>query len=399
MKKQLLTCVVISMALTLGGPTVLADTQLDKINQQLEQVKQQLKAAERLGNKARSEMEQIQKQKSEYTGQIQQIQNGIDASNRKLQQLSNQVEEVEENLLYTTELLQQAEERVATREELLNNRIKLLYMNGVVSYLDVLLNSTSFIDFLDRLSAIQSIVRQDKQLLALNIIDKQEVENKKKDVEDQLNFVNDLVVQTSEIKKQLEGKQKNKQIAIASLEDKEEQLEEIREEQEKEILQLADQQGKLVKQQAELKNQQKKQKKKIVKYSGGQMTWPVPSSDRITSKWGSRIHPITKKKQNHNGLDIGAPNGNDIVAAASGTVVLAQWYGDFGNCVIIEHENGIRTLYAHIRTGGIKVKVGDEVSAGDKIAEIGSTGRSTGNHLHFGVYVNNKSVDPLSYLQ
>ncbi|TLS50014.1 hypothetical protein FE782_22000 [Paenibacillus antri] len=398
MKQKLLTCVVISLLLS-GGPTVLADTQLDKIDQQLNQVKKQLKEAERLGNKARSEMEQIQKQKSEYADQIQQIQSDIDTSSRKLLQLSNRVKEVEENLKYTTGLLEQAEERVSTREALLNNRIRLLYMNGVVSYLDVLLSSTSFMDFLDRVSAIQSIVKQDKQLLALNIIDRQEVENKKKDVEAQLSYVNDLVVQTSEIRKQLEGKQKNKQVAIASLETKEEQLEEIREEHEKEILQLADQQGKLVKQQAELKNQQKKPKKKIVKYSGGQMTWPVPSSDRITSMWGPRIHPITGKKKNHNGLDIAAPNGDSIVAAASGTVVLAQWYGDFGNCVIIEHENGIRTLYAHIRTGGIKVKVGDEVSAGDKIAEVGSTGASTGNHLHFGVYVNNQNVDPLSYLK
>jgi murein DD-endopeptidase MepM/ murein hydrolase activator NlpD len=87
------------------------------------------------------------------------------------------------------------------------------------------------------------------------------------------------------------------------------------------------------------------------------------------------------------------------VAAASGEVILAQWYGGFGNTVIIEHKDGFRTLYAHIRRGGIKVKVGETVDAGEKIAEIGSTGSSTGNHLHFGVYVDSNAVDPLPYLQ
>lgn len=400
--KRLLFVVAVTMVLTLvdlSSNEVRAASQLSEINQQLDRVKHEIDEAKQLERKAKQEAEKIQEQKLGYAEQVKQIRAEIDKTSNKLNSLTTQITDIEVNLVFTTQKLKEAEERVADRETLLNNRIKLLYMNGFVSYLDVLLSSSSLLDFLDRLFALQSIIRQDKQLLKLNIMDRQEVENKKQDVEAQLVYVSDLLTQAADIKKQLESKRKGKEIVLASLENKEDQLVEISEKQEKQILQLADEQGRLLKKQAELKTKNNGQKKKIVKYTGGQMTWPVPSSERITSMWGARIHPITKKKQNHNGLDIGAPNGNDIVAAASGTVILAQWYGDFGNCVIIEHENGIRTLYAHIRTGGIKVETGDVVSAGDKIAEIGSTGRSTGNHLHFGVYVNNASVDPLTYLR
>jgi murein DD-endopeptidase MepM/ murein hydrolase activator NlpD len=363
----------------------------------LNRVKREMKKAEELEATAKKEIERIKNQKEEYASQVQQLQNDIDATGAKLKKLDKQVKDVETNLVVTTQELQEAQERVIERDGLLKSRLQLLYMNGFVNYIDVLLSSTSFVDFLDRMDALQSIVSQDKEILELNIIDKQTVEGKKQDIEAQLDYVSSLLAQTAELKQQLEQKRHNREVAIASLESKESDLEELTEEQEKQLLALADKQSQLVKKQNEIKNKNKK--KKVSKYTGGQLAWPVPSSDRITSMWGTRVHPITKKKHTHSGIDIGAPSGTTIEAAASGTVILAQWYGGYGNCIIIEHKEGFRTLYGHIRSGGIKVKVGDEVEKGQKIAEVGSTGNSTGNHLHFGVYVNNESVDPLPYLK
>ncbi|HZG77030.1 MAG TPA: peptidoglycan DD-metalloendopeptidase family protein [Paenibacillus sp.] len=378
---------------------VTASSELDKVNAQLKKLKEQMKAAEASQKQAEKEIERIRGFQEAGKSEIARLENEIAATSKKIEAINEQMYEVEESLQETVQELVDAEERVKTRGELLDSRLRLMYVNGSVSYLDVLLSSTSFMDFLDRIDALQSIVSQDKEILALNIQDKQTVERKKAEVENQLEYVEQLFAETQELKAQLEQKKEAKEVAVAELAEEEHELLEVTEEQEQELMAYADEQAKLVKKQKQLQDAKKNSQKKVVKYTGGQLTWPVPDSQRVTSPFAVRTHPITGKKHTHTGMDIGAPGGTAIVAAASGEVVLAQWYGGYGNCIIIEHKDGFRTLYGHIRNGGIKVKVGDTVDAGQKIAEVGSTGSSTGNHLHFGVYVNNVAVDPDPYLR
>ena len=125
--------------------------------------------------------------------------------------------------------------------------------------------------------------------------------------------------------------------------------------------------------------------------------WPVPASSRITSQYGYRIHPVYKTKKFHSGIDIGAPYGVDILAAADGTVTLATTNGGYGKCVIINHGSGITTLYGHNST--LLVSVGNKVTKGQVIAKAGSTGVPTGPHLHFEVRVNGSTTDPMQYLR
>jgi murein DD-endopeptidase MepM/ murein hydrolase activator NlpD len=376
--------------------TLASSSELSKVNEQLKKVKDQMKKAEQAELKAKKEIERIRGQKKSFSAEVDRLEKEIATTSEKIKKLSDQIHEVEQNLLFTVGELDEAKQRVIDRDALLKSRVRLLYMHGFVTYLDVLMSSTSFADFLDRMDAIQYIVSQDKDILEANIRDRQLVEQKKQDIEAQLAYVGQLYAETTKLQEELETKRDNRETAIASLENKEQTLEEITEQQEKELMKLADAQAKLIKKQKEIIESNKR---KVNKYTGGQLKWPVPDSDRITSYFGIRIHPITRRKHTHSGLDIGGPSGMTIVAAASGEVILAQWYGGFGNTVIIEHKDGFRTLYAHIRRGGIKVKVGETVDAGEKIAEIGSTGSSTGNHLHFGVYVDSNAVDPLPYLQ
>jgi murein DD-endopeptidase MepM/ murein hydrolase activator NlpD len=129
------------------------------------------------------------------------------------------------------------------------------------------------------------------------------------------------------------------------------------------------------------------------------MAWPVEGYHTITSPYGNRTHPIHGGTRMHNGLDIGAPQGANIVAAESGVVSMASYYGGYGYTVIIEHGDNTRTLYAHIRSGGIKVSEGESVSRGQKIAEVGSTGSSTAPHLHFEVHKNGQPVNPAPYIR
>ena len=131
-------------------------------------------------------------------------------------------------------------------------------------------------------------------------------------------------------------------------------------------------------------------------YNGGAFTWPVPSSYRVTSDYGPRVSPTAGASSNHKGIDIGAPYGSNIVAAADGKVTTVKYSSSAGNYVMLSHGGGLYTVYMHCSSTA--VTVGQEVAAGDVIAYVGSTGISTGNHLHFGVSLNGSYVSPWNYL-
>ena len=122
--------------------------------------------------------------------------------------------------------------------------------------------------------------------------------------------------------------------------------------------------------------------------------WPLDG--RLTDRYGWRIHPITRKRNFHKGIDIAAPKGTDISAADDGKVVFAGKSGGYGNLVILRHNSGYETRYAHCSK--VNVKIGDKVTVGDTVAEVGSTGMSTGYHLHFEIRKNGKIIDPHEYL-
>ena len=132
-------------------------------------------------------------------------------------------------------------------------------------------------------------------------------------------------------------------------------------------------------------------------YTGGQLAWPIPGYNNITSNYGMRIHPIYHVPKLHTGIDVGAPKGASFVAAEDGVVILAKYNGGYGNCVIINHGNGITTLYGHGTS--ILVSNGQTVKRGQPVLTVGSTGTSTGNHAHFEVRKNGSPVDPLPYLK
>ena len=131
-------------------------------------------------------------------------------------------------------------------------------------------------------------------------------------------------------------------------------------------------------------------------YIGGELAWPLPGYATITSGYGMRMHPIFGVYRLHTGVDIGAPLGSIIVAANEGVVILSEYSSSYGNYVMIDHGGGVITLYAH----GLEswVEVGQEVKKGDEIMLVGSTGWSTGPHLHFEVRINGETLDPLPYI-
>jgi murein DD-endopeptidase MepM/ murein hydrolase activator NlpD len=131
-------------------------------------------------------------------------------------------------------------------------------------------------------------------------------------------------------------------------------------------------------------------------FKGGRINYGVVSGKRISSFYGYRIHPITGRRRFHDGLDIAANHGNGVYAYTGGKVVETGWNGGYGNCILINHGNGLKTRYAHLSK--ISVRIGQRVETGDKIGTVGSSGNSTGPHLHFEVIKNGRTQNPLNYL-
>ncbi|HEY0827307.1 MAG TPA: peptidoglycan DD-metalloendopeptidase family protein [Bacilli bacterium] len=366
-------------------------TELEKINRELNELKKKQAQAKNEAASAKTQIIKIHKDKTAAEKAIDVLQEKINQTIDNLKKIDGDIDRVSQELIRAGEELEAAIKRVEDRDSLLKSRIRLMYTSGVVSYLDVLLSSTSFVDFLDRYQVLTSIVSQDKDILEDDVADKQLVTEKRKQINDNLYAVKQLYKNTEKIKQNLLVNEKNKQVLIAGLNSKEKHLEEISEEQEEFLITSAREVSKLLEKKNKILSSYRK---------GGKFLWPVPSFNRITSNFGSRKDPLTGRMgANHKGVDIGAPNGTTIVAAESGTVIVAQSYGGYGNTVIINHGSGTWTLYGHIRKGGIKVKEGQAVKRGQKIAEVGSTGRSTGNHLHFEVRINEKAVNPMKYLK
>ncbi|UUZ91195.1 peptidoglycan DD-metalloendopeptidase family protein [Paenibacillus sp. P25] len=374
-----------------------------RIQQELNQLKQSKANLQQTAAQAEKEKNQVQQDKQQTNKDLNTILNQIDETNQKLNQLNDQVSTVSAALKDNAAQLEDAEARVASRDQMLRSRLRLMYMNGVVSYADVLLSSTSFSDFLDRLNALKSIVNQDKEILEANKRDKEVIAQKQVEIEKRLAQVKDLYAQAAAVKADLLVKEKEKEVKIASLSQKEKELEEISKDAENQLIQVAKQEAAKQRAFQDAKAaesaKQGKSAAPAYTYSGGRFGYPPPKVVQISSDFGVRIDPFTGQKAGHTGIDLPSPNGTDIYAAEAGVVILASWWSGYGNCVIIDHGKGVWTLYGHIRNDGIVVEKGQTVKRGQKIAEVGATGRATGNHLHFEVRINEEPVDPKPYLK
>lgn len=318
------------------------------------------------------ELEKGEKQEKSLASQVTELE-------EELGELEAAIAEGETKLVKLEKELEKAKKKLEIQNKNLNARLRNMYKSGSIGFLDVLLDSGSFSEFLTNLDLVKRIYSSDQ-----NFMD--ELQEAHDEVEDKKNKVETL---QAELKASKSTKERQK----ANVEAKKKEIAASNEETEKMIDELQADADALV---AKIQSESKSTSSETSKYDGGEMAWPVPSCHTITSYFGYRIHPIYGYSKLHTGLDIGASYGASIVAANSGTVIMAGWYGGYGNCVIIDHGGGITTLYGH--NSSLSVSYGQTVSRGQHIANAGSTGNSTGPHCHFEVRVNGNYVDPLNYL-
>lgn len=402
-----------------------AKNSISDIDQQIQQLESKAASAKQEQKKAAANKQEAQHYKNKTNAYLKVVLEQINVVSDELASVSLQIENTEEDLRTTKKDLQAAEDRIVAREKLLESRVRLMYTDGAVSYLDVLLSSTSFTDFLTRADSLKTIVDQDQHLLDEHKKDKQLVVEKKADLDRQYAEAKSLYSQKKQRKSQLNDKEKEKQVLLASYDAKIEQSEELTAEQEAVLMQIAGKRSALLQEKNKLREQQAaaaakaraqaaarakaaaKAPTRVSSSSNGEVTYssgsgifarPV-SGGRISSPFGPRIHPITGEVGKlHAGVDFAVPVGTSVHAASGGIVIMAEWYSGYGYTVIIDHGGGLWSLYGHLREGGFKVSKGDTVNKGDTIAESGNTGNSTGPHLHFEVRDNGTAVNPMNYL-
>lgn len=321
---------------------------------------------------------ELKQDSKEITVYIEQIDKRIEAKEAQIDGINRQLQEAQKKLDESEAEKKALEQKVSEHKQRLSERARTLYMQGELSYVDVMFNVADFGELVDRMFFVQTILEQDQQIVTDTRAAQNELEQKVKSMAYQIEEIEKIQVNLEEERKNLQrlsDQQRNTNDAIGQ--DIATYVKEIRE--------LEEANKKIMRDIANIKRAQA--------YDG---VWKgdfrKPCAGSITSPYGMRIHPVYKKRRMHTGVDIGAPKGTPIYAAGTGKVIIAKYYGGYGNTVIIDHGNNRTTLYGHMSK--ITIKEGANVSQGDKIGEVGSTGISTGNHCHFEVRIKGEPVDP-----
>lgn len=293
----------------------------------------------------------------------------ISSVNAEIERISKEIDDIEQNYI--------------DKNELFKTRMRVMYQNMNKSPLELFVESKNFSEFFSRLELMTLVKKNDEKLIQEISLGKENTEiqkqNKLLELDEKASQLEKLNVKVSDIKtsrSKVESDIEAEKSRLKQAEKKEDEMIALSKQLEKKITQLMDSNS---------------------KYVGGVMKWPTPGYTRVSSPYGMRIHPIYKVKKMHTGIDIDAPSGAKIIAANSGKVILAGWNGGYGNCVIIDHGSGLATLYAH--QSKILVSVGEKVNKGDTIGKVGSTGLSTGPHLHFEVRKKGATTNPIPYVK
>ena len=315
------------------------------------------------------------------------LQKEITLTKEEIETVKAYIERLQQQIDVKSTELESAQKALEAKEENFSQTVRTTYEQGDISYLEVLLNSSSFSDLLNRLDIVSTIMDDNKKIVAEYTAAKEDIQQKRDDLQktqdEQVQYQDNLNYKAEELKSS-EAQQKALQ----------ESLEAYQKEQKAEYERITNEMDSVSDQIAE------QSRKEAAAAAAAAETETTPADDLpgytvASSRYGWRVHPIYGTRKFHKGEDIPAPTGAAIVAAASGTVTTAGWVSGYGNYTVINHGGGVMTAYGH--QSAIYVSVGQTVSAGQTIGAVGSTGNSTGPHLHFEVYVNGATQSPMSY--
>ena len=391
--KTRLVAALLSGVVLCGTPAYIMAEDEDLTNQ-LDSIQQQVNQQ----NAAKADAETVIGNVSE---QLRQIEEQLRQATAELGTIKEQRVAVENDITLNERQLAEAQKRLEGRESVFYKRVRDIYINGRLSYLDVVIGSKDFSDFANRLEVLKRII--DSDITLINEIKKEraEIEAHKQKLEaDRAKLVE---LEKAALAKQAEIEQKKAERNVV--------LQKAQNDRATAMQAIEELNASSAQVSAMLKERQAARAAAAAaaaaaQSSGGQgasdnwvqgtgqLGWPV--SGEITSPYGYRVHPIWGTTIYHSGIDIGVDEGTPVHAADGGVVVWSGWMGGYGYAVVIDHGNGLSTLYGH--NSELAVDEGQSVAKGQVISYAGSTGNSTGPHVHFEVRVNGDPVDPMGYL-
>ena len=428
-KRFIATILIVAMTFTpIATCNAVFATQNDKEQQEKEQEDSEhdyedtsrankVEALEQDIKEKQEQISQAQKDKKKIQGTISDYQDMVDKLDKEKEDLANYVTELDADLDVIQEKIADLREMITDKEteieeaeadlaeaqriqlqqyEAMKKRIQFMYEKGDFYYLEMILSASSFGDMVNKSDYIEQMSDYDKRKLEEYVANCEYVEACKEALEAEKELLDEAKAQVEIEQENLESliSQKEKEITAkeSDITNKEAAIREYEAELEEqtEIIRALEQAV------IEQKKKLAEESGNAIKYDGGMFCFPAPSYTRVSDDYGWRIHPILGVEQFHNGVDLAAPGGSPILCAYDGEVVATDYSSSMGNYVMVNHGDGLYTIYMH--ASAIYVSKGEKVVRGEKIAAVGSTGRSTGNHLHFSVRLNGDYVSPWNYL-
>ncbi len=388
----------------------------------LSEAQQEKKTLENDLQKAKELIDSLKGSKEDIQSEVEKLDKQLNEISGKVKELESRLSKKRQEIADTESALNKAKEQEKKQYRNMKKRIQFMYENGQTSYVEMLLSADSFTDFLNAVEYITQISQYDRKMLKeyqnmqVTIADTQKtletdyaslqslqakVQEEKQAVaalesakKGELNDVADDLTDAQTVAKAYEAEIQAQNEVIAQIQAAQKRAAEQQAAQQQ--AQAAEENQGATDAAGENQNTAQNTTPSGNGQSTGSMMWPCPSSKRVTSDYGPRTSPTNGASSNHKGIDIGAAYGADIVAADGGTVLVATYSSSGGNYVIIDHGGGLCTVYMH--ASSLTVSAGQTVSKGQVIAKVGSTGISTGNHLHFGVTLNGVYVSPWGYV-
>ncbi len=352
--------------------------------------------------KVENSLKELEGLKSDAVAYVRRLDNDLERINSELDQLSGQIAAKETEIAATKQELEAAKQTEEKQYADMKLRIKYMYEQGDTSYLDMLFQSDDMVQFMNRAEYIQKISEYDRKKMEEYAATKEQIASHEVELETEHGELLGLQEQTQAKHQSVETLLAEKNRELKNFESRINEAEGQISEYEKD---LKAQEDRIKALEAEIKRKEEEARKaaeaagkqyKTASLGDISFIWPLPSSSRITSAFGGRSSPTEGASTNHQGVDVGAPTGSPILAAASGTVVVSAYSYSAGNYIMINHGSGIYTVYMHCSQ--LLASEGQEVKQGQTIAKVGSTGYSTGPHLHFGIRSGGSYVNPLAYV-
>jgi len=396
----LCACVLLAavppLVIQAGSISGITSSTIQQMQNQISAAQTERKELQQSLSDIRSMVKKLEKEKSSLSNYVTKLDQNLEEIEEKIADLNNQLVEKQEKIQETQKQLEDALEQEAVQNDFMQQHIKFIYEKGSTRYLELFMKAESFGDMLNQFSYVAAMAKYDAQMLKDYIAQREYVELCKQQLDEEKALLDETKAGVEAEQQALETLIQEKAAEIERYEKNITTQEQAIKEYEAE---LAEQTEIISQLEAAVIAEQKKileESGVVLEYDGGAFVFPLESYTRVSSDYGWRDHPTLHVRKFHNGVDFAAPKGTNIYAAYDGVVVAATYSSTMGNYVMINHGGGLYTIYMH--ASKLNVSKDEVVVRGEKIAEVGSTGRSTGNHLHFTVRKDGEYVSPWEYI-